>query len=197
MPKRKVYISKANLIKLYWLRELPTKELLLKLNIRSESTLHYWLKKYKIKSRPHGLNTSKSLKIHSQQILGKNNPMYGKPCTEEAKQKIRNSEYHKNCSGKNNNNWKGGIKKCNGYIYILSPNHPRKNKENYVKRAILVTEKHIGRLIKPGEEVHHKGTKYPINSIENKSDDRIKNLQLFATKGEHTSFHLKLRHKKS
>ncbi len=46
-------------------------------------------------------------------------------------------------------------------------------------------EKHIGRYIKPPELVHHKGIKYPNDPMKNKQDDRIENLELFATNSDH------------
>jgi len=96
-------------------------------------------------------------------------------------------------SGKNNPNWKGGKKKSRDYWYILKPNHPRANKQGYVKRANLVMEKMIGRFLEIDEVVHHKGIKYPIDSIKNKQDDRPKNLQLFNNHSEHLKFHRELR----
>ena len=54
-------------------------------------------------------------------------------------------------------------------------------------------EKHLGRYLLPEERVHHKGIRYPINSIENKQDDKIDNLQLFPNEGKHQLFHYKLR----
>ena len=92
------------------------------------------------------------------------------------------------------NNWKGGIiKDSRGYILIKCPTHPFHPKNGYVNRSHLVMEKMIGRYLKPGEIVHHKGTKYPIDSIKNKQDDRPENLQLFANDSKHTKFHNSLR----
>ena len=105
--------------------------------------------------------------------------------------------------GKNNPIWKGKIIN-NGYICILKPNHPFCNKDGYVFKSHLIMEKYL-RKNKPNHPalveingikylrrkwvVHHKGIKYPLGSIENKQDDRIKNLQLFANKSKHTKFH--------
>lgn len=189
---RKLFISKEKLEYLYLTKELPRKEILNKLGIK-KSCLYYWLGKYNIQKRPIGVNTLITLKIYKKKFKGKNNPMFGKKHSEETLNKIKNSNYHTNCSNINNSNWKGGVKKSNGYVYILSPNHPNCHCDGYVKRATLVIEKNIGRYLKKGEEIHHKGAKYPVNSIENKSDDRLENLQLFSSKGEHSAFHHKLR----
>ena len=92
--------------------------------------------------------------------------------------------------GSENPNWKGGIyTDSQGYIFIFSPNHPFRDCRNYVKRSHLVMEKILGRYLQPTEQIHHKGIKYPINSVENKQDDRIENLQLFVNASEHTKFH--------
>ena len=82
-----------------------------------------------------------------------------------------------------------GKKIINKYVFLYSPFHPRADKYGYVKRANLVMEKMIGRLLEPKEIVHHKGTKYPLGSIENKQDDRPENLQLFASEVEHHRHH--------
>ena len=95
-----------------------------------------------------------------------------------------------------NGSWKGGIIYARGYVYIYHPNHPFRIKKGYVKRSRLVMEKHLGRYLTPKEIIHHKGIKYPMNSVENKQDDRIENLKLFANKREHTSFHGRIRNPK-
>ena len=86
--------------------------------------------------------------------------------------------------------WKGGeyIDKY-GYVHIHKPNHPFADSHNYVKRANLVMEKMINRFLEPEEVVHHKGTKYPVSSFKNRSDDRPENLRLFKNTSEHSKFH--------
>jgi endogenous inhibitor of DNA gyrase (YacG/DUF329 family) len=78
--------------------------------------------------------------------------------------------------------WKGGICHVNGYIYILSRNHPFKNIDNYVPKHRLVMEKHLGRFLDPKEIIHHN------NKIRN--DNRLQNLTLFPNRSEHRKFHL-------
>ncbi len=75
-------------------------------------------------------------------------------------------------------NTKGGKIKRTGYWYIKSNNHPFGGKQKYVAEHRLVMEKHIGRYLKPQEVVHH------INHII--TDNRIENLKLYSTHGEHT-----------
>jgi hypothetical protein len=69
---------------------------------------------------------------------------------------------------KHNPNWRGGrISDGSGYIMVLSPTHPYKNKRGYVREHRLVMEKHLGRHIKPGEIVHHIDGNRENNKIEN------------------------------
>lgn len=82
--------------------------------------------------------------------------------------------------GKSNPNWKGGKVFRKGYIYIYSPKHPFKTKENYVTEHRLVMEKQIGRYLKISEVIHH------INGI--KTDNRIENL-IILTKAKHNKIH--------
>jgi len=78
--------------------------------------------------------------------------------------------------------WKGGKIKCNGYVYVYSPDHPFRNLmgKGYVKRARLVMESHLGRYLERREFVHHK------NGI--RDDDRFDNLEL-KTLSAHQSYH--------
>lgn len=106
--------------------------------------------------------------------------------SEEAKQKMREAKLKNNPGAfkgrEENPNWNGGISiNEKGYVLILKPDHPYSNYYGYVKRSRLVMEKHLGRHLEPKETIHHK------NEI--KHDDRIENLSLFDSGGEHTGFH--------
>lgn len=65
-----------------------------------------------------------------------------------------------------------------GYIYIKTWDHPFCGKQGYVAEHRLIMEKHIGRFLEPEETIHH------IDG--NKTNNSIDNLELFATRGEHT-----------
>ena len=69
-----------------------------------------------------------------------------------------------------------------GYVYVQSLNHPNKTSLGYVREHRLIMEKHIGRLLKSEEIVHHE------NKIKN--DNRIKNLKLFKSHKEHAAYHI-------
>jgi len=73
--------------------------------------------------------------------------------------------------------WKGKIMR-EGYWYIFMPEHPCSGKQGYIAEHRLVMERKIGRYLSFEETVHHK------NNI--KTDNRIYNLELFSSRGEHT-----------
>ena len=70
----------------------------------------------------------------------------------------------------------------NGYkcvrIYPDNFFYPMAPKNGYVREHRLVVAKALGRCLHAWELVHHKHTKYPAGSNEDKQDNRIENLQL-------------------
>ena len=85
-------------------------------------------------------------------------------------------------SGSDSHKWKGGrhVHK-RGYVYIYSPNHPKKNSYHYVYEHRLVMEKHIGRYLSENEIIHH------INGV--KDDNRIENLVITDPRNHRRDYH--------
>ena len=80
-------------------------------------------------------------------------------------------------SRENNHNWKGGrFNTVDGYIRVLSADHPNKDIRGYVLEHRLVMEQTLGRYLLGNEDVHH------LNGI--KSDNRPENLAVLKH-GEH------------
>jgi hypothetical protein len=82
--------------------------------------------------------------------------------------------------------WGGGkTKRTNGYIEVwIPPDHPFSSmtyktgvRHHYVMEHRLVMAQHLGRPLTRTEVVHH------INGI--RDDNRIENLELFGSNGEH------------
>lgn len=75
--------------------------------------------------------------------------------------------------------WSGGrnIDK-NGYVLLYAPDHPLPRRNGiYILEHRLVMEKHLGRYLTTREVVHHKN--------KNKEDNRIDNLELYSSNGDH------------
>jgi hypothetical protein len=71
-----------------------------------------------------------------------------------------------------NSNWRGGrTRHKRGYMMVWAPDHPRTGNGSYVFEHVLVMEEMLGRLLVPGENVHHR------NGV--KDDNRPENLELW------------------
>lgn len=99
---------------------------------------------------------------------------------------------NKYCSGKcrgtatkgpGNPNWKGGRSvRTDGRTLAFVPDYPgRKSNGPYVLEYRLIVERHLGRLLRDDEVVHH------ING--NPADNRIENLEVL-TRVEHGRAHI-------
>jgi hypothetical protein len=73
--------------------------------------------------------------------------------------------------------WKGGrhLDK-NGYVLLYAPGHPSA-RGKYILEHRLVMEQHLGRHLTRDEVVHHRNG--------NREDNRIDNLEVFATNADH------------
>lgn len=70
----------------------------------------------------------------------------------------------------------------NGYPIIYKPNNIHANKDGYAFEHILIAEQKLGFEFTHGEIVHHKDL--------NRANNNPENLIVFASKSEHTSFHM-------
>lgn len=69
-------------------------------------------------------------------------------------------------------NWKGGRRITKrGYCLVKFWDHPRSGTDGYIYEHILIMEETLGRLLLPGETVHHK------NGV--RGDNRCQNLELW------------------
>lgn len=88
--------------------------------------------------------------------------------------------------GDRNHEWRGGrnVNK-DGYILVYCPGHPNAVRPSrcYVLEHRLVMSQHLGRPLKREEVVHH------INK--NKADNRLSNLVLYSSNGDHLADELK------
>lgn len=107
-------------------------------------------------------------------------PNLGRKFSDEFKKKISNAQKGKRL-GQKSSSWRGGRHhRLDGYTLVKVYDHPN-SINNYIFEHRLVMEKHLGRLLKNDEVVHH------ING--NRSDNRLENLKLFKNSAEHNKFH--------
>ncbi len=89
-------------------------------------------------------------------------------------------------SGDQHPQWRGGVTISNGYVMRYAPNHPHARRVHksggYVQEHRLVMEEHLGRLLLPGEVVHHKDSDRANNAIDN--------LELYSENSEHLKHEL-------
>ena len=103
----------------------------------------------------------------------------------------------KHAVGEGNNRWNGGKRFAkNGIFLTITAEHPffgmaiKTGSRFQIAEHRLVMAQHLNRCLESWEIVHHKGDKYPVESIENKRDNRIENLQLLPSQTQHHSYTL-------
>jgi hypothetical protein len=92
--------------------------------------------------------------------------------------------------------WTGGrhANKKTGYVSIqLQPNDPlycmaRKGGRIFEHKYIYAH--FLGRPLEKWEVIHHKGTKYPVGSFEDKGDNRLENLEYCVNQANHTIYNM-------
>ena len=116
----------------------------------------------KLKSLKYKNKTQRPCKICGKMFVPKHNKAPGLFCSYK-------------CSAESR---KKAVIMRNGYRFIHLPDHPNARIQGYFAEHRYIMEQHIGRILLRKEVVHH------INH--NKSDNRIENLMLFASAGQHT-----------
>ena len=71
---------------------------------------------------------------------------------------------------------------ANGYVYIYMPSHHKADISGNIYEHIIVAEQKLGRPLTDEETVHHKDR--------NRSNNSPDNLIVFATKADHSRYHL-------
>jgi HNH endonuclease len=84
-------------------------------------------------------------------------------------------------TGTANPQWKGGVRRSKGYIFVQMPEHPNAGPTGYVRQHALVMSQHLGRPIAANEVVHHKN--------EDRTDNRLENLEVMTRSAHHSLHH--------
>ena len=160
---------------MYILEKKPMYKIAAELEI-AIGTVYNYLKMYEIPTRPPG-EAVRGLKWTKEQRENLSKIQKGRIISKETREKMSKAKK------------KGGIghkkKRCDGYMAIYFPDHPKSTKEGYIMEHILVMESLIGRHLNDDEVVHHVNGK--------KDDNRKENLQLMNYR-EHARYHTSKRH---
>ena len=93
-------------------------------------------------------------------------------------------EFPREKTGEKHYAWVGRTVDKDGYVLVHVKGHPNARKHcNWILEHRLVMEEHLGRYLLPDEVVHHRNGR--------KDDNRLINLQLFQSNGEHLAVDLK------
>lgn len=120
---------------------------------------------------------------HTEETKGRlREKLSGRVFSKETIRRMSETRKKMYANGWKSGKWNGGKRiRHDGYIQILSPEHPHCSKDGYVMEHRLVMEQILGRYLSEEEIVHH------INGV--RDDNRPENLFLFASNGEHQRYH--------
>lgn len=151
--------TKVQLKILYWDKELSLKKIAQRYGVCAQTILN-WMEALRIPRR----SLSQAWEC--------------RPEKEKDKQIARACQGARNCRGSDRWNWRpdGSRRMKGGYVEVKCKGHPR---GDWVFEHILMIERHLGRYLKPQEEVHHRNF--------DKTDNRLANLRLFSSHSEHLS----------
>jgi hypothetical protein len=96
--------------------------------------------------------------------------------------------------GEKSGRWNGGrhVERHSGYVMVrLLPSDPyycMVKKGTRIPEHRLVYARFLGRPLESWEIIHHKGTLYPQGSYEDKSDNRIENLEYCVNQANHNVY---------
>lgn len=175
------HISDERLRALYWDEGLSGKQIAQKLGC-TPAAVSMRMKASGIKARSSHDYPPTETQKKAWRENGKRLSTY--PATDEARRMIGKS--NKGVRKRSDYEFGGHEKRrSDGYIKVYVPDHPHATADGYVMKHTLVMERHIGRILREDEVVHH------VNHI--RDDNRLDNLRLM-TKKEHQSLHMKERH---
>lgn len=137
-----------------------------------ENTVRYWTNKYEIPSRTGPSRATSRLRERWS------DSRRGRP-TWNAGMAGNYGKWAKR--GEKAPGYRGGTAENKGYIKILSPNHPFRDKNGYVFEHRLVCEQLLGRYLTTDEIVHHRDSNPKNNAPEN--------LFIFYGHATHYAFH--------
>ena len=193
-PRRKLYLTPEQLRDLYIVQGLSQRGISLKYGV-NQVTISNWLRKYGIPARPYGGRPGVSVPenelndLYTDQHLSMEQIAKHFRCNPATVRRNLVSYGIKILGPLDGLRRKWAENQANanfryehrGYVSVRQPDNPGAGKNGYVLEHKAVAEAAIGRLLGPGEQVHH------INF--RKRDNRIENLAVLPTPSDHSLVH--------